>query len=74
MPNYRRVFIPGGIWFFTLNLLERHGNDLLVRAIYAYVRRVQDCPSYATFHRDVAAGIYPQDWCDDPDILDGGDE
>jgi putative transposase len=40
MPNYRRVFIPGGIWFFTLNLLERHGNDLLARAIYAYVRRV----------------------------------
>ncbi|NOT71162.1 MAG: transposase [Hyphomicrobium sp.] len=23
MPNYRRVFIPGGTWFFTLNLLER---------------------------------------------------
>jgi putative transposase len=23
MPNYRRVFIPGGSWFFTVNLLER---------------------------------------------------
>ncbi len=23
MPNYRRVFIPGGTWFFTVNLLER---------------------------------------------------
>ncbi len=23
MPNYRRVFIPGGCWFFTINLLER---------------------------------------------------
>lgn len=23
MPNYRRVFISGGTWFFTVNLLER---------------------------------------------------
>ena len=23
MPNYRRAFVPGGCWFFTLNLLER---------------------------------------------------
>jgi len=33
MPNYRRVFVPGGTWFFTVNLLQRHGNDLLVREI-----------------------------------------
>ena len=33
MPNYRRAFIPGGTWFFTVNLLERRGNDLLVREI-----------------------------------------
>jgi REP-associated tyrosine transposase len=24
MPNYRRAFVPGGCWFFTVNLLERH--------------------------------------------------
>jgi hypothetical protein len=23
MPNYRRAFVPGGGWFFTVNLLER---------------------------------------------------
>ena len=23
MPNYRRVFVPGGSYFFTVNLLER---------------------------------------------------
>jgi putative transposase len=23
MPNYRRVFVPGGCWFFTVNLLDR---------------------------------------------------
>jgi putative transposase len=33
MPNYRRAMVPGGTWFFTLNLLQRHDNDLLVREI-----------------------------------------
>jgi putative transposase len=33
MPNYRRAFIPGGTWFFTVNLLQRRGNNLLVREI-----------------------------------------
>jgi REP-associated tyrosine transposase len=23
MPNYRRAFVPGGSWFFAVNLLER---------------------------------------------------
>ena len=44
MPNYRRAFVPGGTWFFTVNLLQRHNNDLLVREIERlrdYVRRVQ---------------------------------
>jgi len=45
MPSYRRAFIPGGTWFFMANLLERHGNDLLVREIEllrSIVRRVRD--------------------------------
>jgi putative transposase len=33
MPNYRRAWCPGGTYFFTVNLLERTGNDLLVRHI-----------------------------------------
>mgnify|MGYP000190877082 FL=1 len=33
MPNYRRAFIPGGTYFFTVNLLQRHDNDLLTREI-----------------------------------------
>jgi putative transposase len=33
MSNYRRAFVPGGTWFFTVNLLNRHQNDLLVRHI-----------------------------------------
>jgi putative transposase len=24
MPNYRRAWVPGGTYFFTVNLLERN--------------------------------------------------
>lgn len=34
MPDYRRAFIPGGCWFFTVNLLERR-LGLLVEHIEA---------------------------------------
>ncbi|MBK6744058.1 MAG: transposase [Hydrogenophilales bacterium] len=33
MPDYRRAWHPGGTYFFTVNALHRHGNDLLVRQI-----------------------------------------
>ena len=33
MPNYRHAFIPGGTYFFTVNLLQRHDSNLLVREI-----------------------------------------
>ena len=32
MSNYRRSYIPGGCWFFTVNLQNRH-SDLLTRHI-----------------------------------------
>jgi putative transposase len=32
MPNYRRAFVPGGCFFFTVNLLERR-QTLLVDQI-----------------------------------------
>ena len=44
MPDYRRAWHPGGTWFFTVNLLRRAGNDLLVRhaeLLRAVVRRVR---------------------------------
>jgi putative transposase len=28
MPNYRRAFVPGGCWFFTVNLLDRQSTLL----------------------------------------------
>ncbi len=33
MPNYRRNRVEGGCYFFTINLLERHENSLLVQHI-----------------------------------------
>lgn len=33
MPDYRRSQVPGGTYFFTVNLLERFPNDLLVSNI-----------------------------------------
>lgn len=44
MPNYRRLFVPGGTYFFAVNLLNR-SQDLLtehieaLRRSYAYVAR-----------------------------------
>jgi putative transposase len=32
MPNYRRAFVPGGCWFFTVTLLDRQ-SALLVEQI-----------------------------------------
>jgi putative transposase len=32
MPDYRRIRVPGGTYFFTINLLERK-SDLLTRHI-----------------------------------------
>ena len=28
MPNYRRAFVPGACWFFTVNLLDRRSRIL----------------------------------------------
>ena len=33
MPDYRRAWLPGGTYFFTVNLLRRRGNDLLTRHV-----------------------------------------
>jgi len=33
MPDYRRAWHPGGTYYFTVNLLQRHDNNLLIRYI-----------------------------------------
>ena len=48
MRSYKRVRIAGGLYFFTVNLAERHGNDLLTRHVAdlreAFRRTRQDHP------------------------------
>jgi putative transposase len=39
MPSYRRAYVPGGSWFFTVNLLERR-QTLLVENIESLRRAV----------------------------------
>jgi putative transposase len=44
MPNYRRLFIPGGTFFFTVNLIDRRTKLLTenidtLRAAYGLVAR-----------------------------------
>lgn len=46
MPNYRRWFVPGGTYFFTVNLVRRDSRLLVdrideLRAAYAHAARCQ---------------------------------
>jgi putative transposase len=50
MPNYRRTWHPGGTYFFTVNLLERHNNDLLIRHIDTLRDVVRDVKNRHPFH------------------------
>lgn len=51
MPNYRRNRVPGGTWFFTVNLLDRR-SDLLVRKIAALREAVREVRAGRPFHID----------------------
>jgi putative transposase len=42
MPEYRRVWQPGGTYFFTVNLHDRVNNDLLIRHIDLLREAVRD--------------------------------
>jgi putative transposase len=52
MPNYRRYRMAGGTYFFTVNLLERYPNDLLVRGIDALRSAVRGVLKTRPFHID----------------------
>jgi REP element-mobilizing transposase RayT len=51
MPNYRRAFVAGGCWFFTVNLLDRQSR-LLVEQIDALRAAVQWARSHYPFTID----------------------
>jgi putative transposase len=52
MPDYRRYRVPGGTYFFTLNLLERYPNDLLIRHIDLLRTVVREVRTKRPFHID----------------------
>ena len=51
MPNYRRAFVPGGCWFFTVNLLDRR-TTLLTDHIDALRGAVRHTQARRPFHID----------------------
>jgi putative transposase len=51
MPDYRRNRVPGGIYFFTVTLQDRHSN-LLVTHIDAFRTAVRQVRTRAPFHID----------------------
>src|SRR5215469_16062723 len=51
MPNYRRLRVPGGTYFFTVNLLDRK-SDLLVRKIELLREVVKKVRHDKPFHID----------------------
>jgi putative transposase len=51
MPDYRRNRMEGGIYFFTVNLLDRRSN-LLVTEIDALRNAVRATRTYYPFHID----------------------
>ncbi len=52
MPNYRRATAAGASYFFTVNLLERQNNDLLVQEIDLLRKTVKRVKELHPFHID----------------------
>jgi putative transposase len=51
MPNYRRAFVAGGCWFFTVNLFDRKSR-LLVESIDALREAVRETQQRFPFQID----------------------
>jgi len=72
MVGYRRNFVPGGTFFFTITLTDRRSSALVDHVDYIHfnpvkhglVSRVRDWP-YSSSHRDVRDGLLPDDWAGD---------
>src|SRR3569832_2263566 len=50
MPDYRRAWHPGGTYFFTVNLLQRQGNDLLTLTSIFYEAPLSRCNALSLPH------------------------
>jgi putative transposase len=51
MPDYRRIRVPGGTYFFSVNLLERK-SDLLIRYIDLLREAIKQTRHSRPFHID----------------------
>ena len=51
MPNYRRLFVPGGCWFFTVNLRDR-SSGVLIDCIDDLHRAIWQAQQKRPFHID----------------------
>ena len=60
MPDYRRNRVPGGTFFFTVNLLDRR-SDLLVTQIQALRDAVRQVRRHAPLHIDAWVVLPDQD-------------
>ena len=52
MPNYRRYRVLGGTYFFTVNLLERYPNNLLISHVESLRTVVRETRRCWPFHID----------------------
>ena len=66
MPDYRRYRVAGGTYFFTVNLLQRYPNDLLVRPIELLRTVVRDVWTTWPFHIDAGVVLPASALCVDP--------
>ena len=62
MPDYRRNRVPGGTYFFTVNLLERR-SGLLVEHIDAFREAVRQVRARRPFHIDAWAVLPDHTHC-----------
>lgn len=58
MPNYRRKFIKGGTWFFTINLLDRKSN-LLIEHFDDFIKALKSIKQNHPFRLD-ALTVLPE--------------
>jgi len=54
MTDYRRARVPGAMWFFTVGLVERRGNRLLVENVDALRSAFRNVQARHPFRMDAA--------------------
>ena len=58
MPGYRRNWVPGGTYFFTVNLLQRQDSRLLVEHIESLREAVRACKAKTPFDDETGRSLF----------------